>query len=691
MKKFLFTLIIASFFGAIYGQTTNDTPDTTKTKQVELAEMVVNSSRNASRLHKTPTSVTLVKETQINQNNIQSLENINLITPNFFMINYGSKLTSPIYIRGIGSKKESPAVGLYVDGVPFLETASMNFDFFDVVKIEVLRGPQGTLFGRNTMGGLINIKTLSPLYYQGTRIRFSYSQLGTYNATVGYYNKTNNNKFAYSVSANYRYNKGIFKNIYTNEIPDKLKSYGFRNRLAYKVNNRLQIENVASFENSREYGYPYYSQKTNEISYNGPTGYDRLMFNDGLNLEYNHSKFVLETTISYQTIRDNQKIDQDFTSQDIYFANLGSKQNTISTEVTIHSKPQKTYNWMFGTFALSQNKNFSLDIAVNIPKRQTTVQRDFRAMVISGGFFHQSELKLFDNILLTAGIRYNYENSALRCQEIINVNGKKIEQDTVFPNLEEHVLLPKLSVSYTFANSLVYLQYATGYKPGGFNIVVNRVEDSEFKKQIAHNYEIGYKQTLLDRRLYADVALFWSDITGQQIVHFIQSGQGTYLDNSRKSRNKGIEVSLNLADLKGFDLNIGYGYTQAKILEYQKDTLNYSGKTVPFVPAHTFSATVAKTFKLGDQKFLQSIRLQANYKQMGHIYWRIENDLEQNTYGLLNASLSFTTKLVNFDLWVQNMTNQKYNVFMLHLSQFNHTFYQKGLPRMIGATISINF
>ena len=117
------------------------------------------------------------------------------------MPDYGSKLTSPVYIRGIGSRINSPSVGLYVDYVPYFEKAAFDFDFFDIKRIEVLRGPQGTLFGRNTMGGIVNIVTTSPMDYQGNHINLSAGNYGTYSLNAGHYGKIND-KLGYSLALN---------------------------------------------------------------------------------------------------------------------------------------------------------------------------------------------------------------------------------------------------------------------------------------------------------------------------------------------------------------------------------------------------------------------------------------------------------------------------------------------------------
>jgi outer membrane receptor protein involved in Fe transport len=127
--------------------------DSTEVPEVSLDEVVVNASRDNSKLKQLPVSVSTINASSIKLNEIDNLNQASGIIPNFFMPEYGSKLTSPVYIRGIGSRINNPSVGMYVDQVPYFEKASFNFDFFDIERIEVLRGPQGTLFGRNSMGG----------------------------------------------------------------------------------------------------------------------------------------------------------------------------------------------------------------------------------------------------------------------------------------------------------------------------------------------------------------------------------------------------------------------------------------------------------------------------------------------------------------------------------------------------------
>src|SRR6056297_1923464 len=187
--------------------------DSTEVPELNISEVQIMASKNNLGLKQMPTSVTLLNSMILDQTDVRSLTDISAIAPGFFMPDYGSKLTSPVYIRGIGSRINAPSVGLYVDQVPYFEKAAFNFDFFDIERIEILRGPQGTLYGRNTMGGIVNIRTKSPFQHQGTDFRISAGTYNAYQISANHYNDINH-KLGYSLSANYINHGGYYDNNY---------------------------------------------------------------------------------------------------------------------------------------------------------------------------------------------------------------------------------------------------------------------------------------------------------------------------------------------------------------------------------------------------------------------------------------------------------------------------------------------
>lgn len=202
------------------------------------------------------------------------------------MPSYGSKLTSPIYIRGIGSRINSPAVGLYVDNVPQFDKSSFDFEFYNIERVEVLRGPQGTMYGRNNLGGLIHVYTQSPEKTQNVTAETELGNYGRYNFGLTI-NQPLGEKTDLQVGGQYRHQDGYFENIYNGKMADKMDVFNARARLIHRWNNHFKSDLIVSTEESKQNGYPYgiIDPSTNQlqpVNYNETSGYDRNLTTAGL-------------------------------------------------------------------------------------------------------------------------------------------------------------------------------------------------------------------------------------------------------------------------------------------------------------------------------------------------------------------------------------------------------------------------
>ncbi len=693
LKSYIAIIFIIAPFLNLTAQKIIILKDTTAAPEVDLGEIVIAASRDSSKLKKLPSSVSIIPTGDVEKNDIVTMGQITGIAPNFMMPDYGSRLTSPVYIRGIGSRINAPSVGLYVDNVPYLEKASFDFDFFDIERIEILRGPQGTLYGRNTMGGLINIKTLSPMNFQGTKIKLTVGEYGYYNFNAGHYQRIKN-KMGFSLAANFRHNDGFYTNKYSGDKVDGLNSFGLRNRWIYKISDDFFIENIASFENMKQGGYPYavYNDSlsvSDDINYNQNSSYNRKMFSDGLRLVYTQPKWELSGTFSYQWIDGEQSIDQDFTSDSLYFITQLQTQNMLSGEIILRSRNNKKFNWLFGIFGFSQL--FDKSVEVNIYQRDMSYLKLYDLHVSSLGFFHQMTYEPIENLTLSAGLRYDMDKSKLGYNYNQKLGGKeKTPTDTIYPEEKNTIPLPKISANYQFNNMNIYLSYTSGYKPGGYNSTFEKPEHLTFKDEKSHSYEAGIKSSLFNKHLYADLAIFRTHLEGQQIYRTVPSGRGSYLDNAGRSENKGFEVSLKNKSLLGIEGMLSYGFTHSKILEYVKDsTTNYNDHSTPYIPRHTLALSLSKTFRFDKFSLLDKIRIHALYRQIGTKYWNLENTYKQNTYNLLNAKVSFMYKSLNFEIWGRNILNTDYYAFLFEA--LGRTYTQKGKPMQVGMNLAIDF
>ncbi|HEX2975783.1 MAG TPA: TonB-dependent receptor, partial [Bacteroidales bacterium] len=568
-----------------------------------------------------------------------------------------------------------------------------DFDFFDIKRIEVLRGPQGTLFGRNTMGGIVNIVTTSPVDYQGTHINLSAGTYGSYSLNAGHYGKAGK-KLAYSLAINTLHNDGFYTNEFNGKKVDKLNSYGVRNRLIYEFSKRFTVENIAGVEISKQGGYPYALwndtlNKAMPINYNQYSSYDRNLFSDAVIARYSGDKYEIMLTTSYQYLKDKQQIDQDFTPASVYFMIQDQKQNMISQEIIARSTGAKKYKWLFGAYGFHQMFNNAL--TANVYTQSMDYLKKYDHQISGAALFHQSSISPVKNLTLTAGIRIDVEKDVMDYYYDRTLRGNySVLADTLYPSLNSMEIIPRFAINYQLNKVNLYAVVAKGYKTGGFNSTFEKPEDLKFDPEYSWNYETGFKTSLFNNFLYADLSFFYIDWRHQQIYQIPTSGVGSMLKNVGHSDSKGTEVSLRTAPVSGFEFSLAYGYTYARFLNYYvSDTKSNNGKLLPYVPRQTVSFQASKSINIKNSSILDMIKISALYRGAGEIFWNEENKNHQSYYGLLDGKLSFTRKSLQFDLWAKNLLNAEYSSFFFEA--LGNKYVQTGKPAQFGVNLGLKF
>lgn len=338
--------------------------DTTKVIDIEEVVVIATPKEN-NRLRQQAVSATSFSQNDLRKNSVTSVKSLSGLVPNLFIPDYGSKLTTSMYVRGIGSRINTPAVGLYVDNIPFIDKSAFDFNYSDIERIDVMRGPQGTLYGRNTMGGLIRIFTKSPFSYQGTDLRLGAATYNNYKASVTHYHRISS-QFAFSAGAFYEHKGGFFKNQFNGKRIDVDDEFGGRIRAIYLPTENSKLDFTLNYEYTNQGGYPYtYVGRTdgktedradylNKIDYNNECGYKRNLLNAGLNFEHQADNFILSSVTGFQYLYDQMDLDQDFTSQDLYTMMQKQNAKTISEELVLKSKPGKRWQWTTGVSGFYQ-------------------------------------------------------------------------------------------------------------------------------------------------------------------------------------------------------------------------------------------------------------------------------------------------------------------------------------------------
>ena len=675
---------------------TVETEDSIASKNIKLDEIVIKSFKQDKEFRLSPISVSTANSSFISSHNITAIKDFSSFIPNLFMPDYGSKLTSPVYIRGIGSKINSPSVGLYVDGIPYFEKSAFDFNFTEVSKIEVLRGPQGTLYGRNTMGGIINVYTKSPLKYQGTNAEASIGNYGLMNYGLSHYGKANE-KLGYSLSANHMKSKGFFTNEYSGEKADNSESWDGKIRLIWKPGKNWQLGMSSSFDRSLEGGYPYAicdktTGKPGNVNYNNYSYYRRSLSTTGATINYSGSRFSINSQTAFQYLSDHQGVDQDFSTTSTYFALQHQKQHLISEELNIKSTDSYSYSykWLFGAFGFYQGIDNT--VILEYLSKDYSTYKYYDTPTIGAALYHQSIFEdfLIRRLSVTLGIRYDYEHSSNDYKYQKLQNGEFNNVNNLEDKLHFSQLTPKIAVQYTFLSSgMLYANVSKGYKTGGFNTSFDDESERSFKPESSWNYEIGAKHPFLDKRLNAEVAFFWIDWKNQQIHQTIASGKGSLLKNAGRSTSKGVELSFHYNPINGLLLNASYGYTHATFRDYRDERkgIDYSHNYLPLVPSHTVGASISYT-RFNPFPFIDQFTINMDFNGTGKIYWKEDNRVSQPFYGILNANASIRKKIVTLGIWAKNITNTHYNSF--YFESMGNGLAQKGRPFTIGGKIAIS-
>ncbi|MDR1882637.1 MAG: TonB-dependent receptor [Prevotella sp.] len=687
----LFTAVSAS----IQADDIHDGSDTIRMRYTSR-EVVIESFKQNSNLHILPVSATLLSAARIKENNITNIKEITAFAPNLFMPDYGSRMTSPVYIRGIGAAKNAPSVGLYVDGVPYFDRSTFDVDISDIDRIEVLRGPQGAIYGRNTMGGIINISTKSPFNTKGTYLNLSAGNYNNYQTGISHYGNADN-RIGYSLSGNFLHKGGYFDNKHTGKKADPMDAISTRARLGWRIKPGLTANLIFACEYSDQDGYPYRvydknSGETKNVDYNAPSLYRRNMSTAGLNLEYVTDDFKLGSQTSFQFYDGKQGLDQDFSPKDLYYVDFYQRQQMYSQEFNIKSiKRDSKYNWQFGVFGFHQN--YFQTNEVDYRTKDSLAIQLVRNPAEGFALYHQSSINdvFLPRLSFVLGVRYDWETtkSALT-RTSINKGGIPVTPDPVKDKMSCSQFTPKGSVQYSFnRNGLLFFSVAKGYKTGGFNTTVEGDVDRTFKPEHSWCYELGSKSFFFNGLLYFDLTFFHINWNDQQVNQTKDTGQGFLLRNAGKSVSRGMEFSAQANPFGNLDLQLSYGYTNAGYKDYKDPGKNlvYDKKYLPMIPRNTLAIAANYTINT-NRKWIGNIVLNGQYTGAGKLYWNDANDVCQPYYGLFNAKISFVKKGLSVNVWTKNITGKDYISYYFASSG---NFVQKGKPFTCGVNMNLEF
>ena len=703
-------------------------------------------------LRSTAVASSILGSREVERGGISALKQIAAAVPNLHAPDYGSRMTSSIYVRGLGARIDQPVIGVNVDNVPLMNKNAFDTELADIERIEVLRGPQSTLYGRNTMGGVVNIHTLSPLTYEGVRLLAEYGSGNTLRLKASTYYRPRPD-VGFSVTGFYTRSDGFFENEYTHRTCDREWQAGGRWKMQWDNGRGLRLDNTLSLARLEQGGYPYaYAGQAiveegetvlrpGQIAYNDPSGYRRTTISDGLTLRLDRERYSLSSITAWQYLDDAMTLDQDFTPLSYFTLRQAVREHALSEDLILRSRGEERYGWLVGAFAFYRHQRMEapvtfkrtgierliLDNANRMPDLlRYGIEADelpllsaFRNPTWGAALYHESRLRL-GRWLLTAGVRVDLERTQLQYHSqadldyTLSISGGKPSahhiaiDDTDRLSNTYFEVLPKVTVLYAFDPMRnLYLSIARGSKSGGFNtqlfsdLLQERLQNAmlsgageqssermSYRPEYSWNFEFGGHFSCLDGAVRGDFALFWIEVSDQQLTVFPEGqATGRMMANAGHSRSRGAELSLQASPTHDLTLNVAWGYTDARFVRYRSGTEDYAGRRIPYAPQHTLSARATWSRPTGIE-WLGEVVVQAGVEGAGPIAWNEQNSLTEPFYALFDASIRFEHRRWSIGVWGRNLTESVYNVF--YFKSIGHEFVQCGRPRTFGLTLTLN-
>ena len=698
---------------------TNNLIYTLKQTLRQLDEVVVSAQKREEILQQMPVSVTAISARQVQEYRLWNIKEVTAISPNMYAADPGDKrnVTS---IRGITTTSYDPAVATYVDGVNQFSLDTYISPLFDIERIEILRGPQGTLYGRNAMGGVINIITKKPANKTEGFAEINIGNYGQQRYSLGVRAPLIKDKLFIGLAGLYEAFEGYYTNKFNNSKYDKQHTIGGNYYLRFVPTKQWDVTLNLKHNNNRNNGpFPLVvgiADAFNEpftLNQNATTTLNDDILNTSLSVNYSGRLFNFSSQSAYQSNYRfyTQPIDADFSPIDgiTLKSNYGRDWNNVkvlSQEFRFTSAPTSTspLNWTAGTYLFYQHNpvkqaiQFGADAQlVGSPDVNYSLINTTKANGSGVAVYGQATYSINDKLDLIGGLRYDNETKK---QSVLGEYQKDPNPVPVFAYRSDtsasthfSAVSPKLGVNYHITNAgILFLTYTRGFRAGGLTPLASDPSQPAlfaYKPEYSNNLELGIKNKLLNNRLLLNVTAFYTTVTNAQVPTLVLPDAVTVTRNTGKLRSKGFEAEVSATPIKGFEFNYSFGYTSSK---YQSLNISQNGSEVDlkgnrqiFTPDVTSMLAMQYSHEVSARHNI-SLVLRGEWKYLGTQFFDLANNIRQSPYNLLNTRVGVTAKNLSLFFWGRNLSNKKYISYAYDFGAIH-----LGDPRTYGGTLALRF
>jgi iron complex outermembrane receptor protein len=650
----------------------------------------------------------------VEQYRLWNSKELTAIVPNLYSNNSGDErnVTS---IRGIVTTSYDPAIATYVDGVTQFSLDTYIASLSDIERIEVLRGPQGTLYGRNAMGGVINIITKQPTNATRGFAELNIGNYGLQRFSAGIRTALIKNKLFFGASGVFNKRNGFYTNKFTNTSFDKQQIFAGNYYLRFIPSAKWAIALNLKHQDNRNNGpFPLVNgvedalQSPFQLSQNAIAKMIDNTLNTSLSIDHKGTSFNFTSLTAWQTNHRyyNAPLDGDFSPADAVTVinNYGGEWNKVKvfTEEVKFTSPGNTaspFKWTAGSYFFHQynpNKqatHFGKDAGLlGIPDSNFSLINTTKAKNTGVALYGQITYALNKKLSLIAGLRYDYENKNLSVLGEYQPDGAAsfvIRPDTSATQ-DFSAISPKVGLHFSAAaNTNVFITYSRGYRTGGLTQLSSDPSQPPlypYKPEYSYNIEGGIKNNFFQNRVHLNVTLFYTRVSDAQVPTLILPDAITVTKNTGKLTSKGAELELSAAPAKGLQVDYNFGYTNATYhtlkISQNGSVVDLNGRKQIFTPDITSMTAIQYTFYISSTHNIKLVA-RGEWFYLGNEYFDLANSISHKPYSLLNVRIGISSKPVDVFFWGRNIGNKKYIAYA-----YDFGAVHLGDPKTFGITVA---
>jgi iron complex outermembrane recepter protein len=712
-----------------------------------LGDIIVTAERRAASVQETPISITALSGKALQDAGITSTESLVNATPGLLV---QRSVVGKISIRGVGNENYTiagdPGVAVHTDGVYIARASAGLFDLFDIQRVEVLRGPQGTLYGRNATGGVINIIPNTPTdefeaYASGEYGNYDKARFeGMLSGPLG-----GGLKARVAVLGAWRdgYTKNIFPGAKARGLGDldNQDLWAVRGQLQYDASDtfeaRLAVEYLKDDSNLPAYKYlnqpnalPNENYLLNqrrtvsqgfELAIPGASrdvGSDEDIFKTnqlglGLHLKFNIGDYTLKTITGFRDTDFNWLNDGD--GADIFYVNYIQQDSTkqYSQEIQLASPEGDQFSWIVGAFWFRETGDTFIALpftfGAGLPF-YIEINGSAKTRALAG--FGELNWKATDKLKITLGARYNNEKRST--EFVYDINFGSLFRRNFDDSETFNSFTPRAVINYEATDDLnIYASATRGFKSGGYNLLAFQ---EKFDPEKVWSFEAGFKSTFADNRVRFNANIFYMDYKDMQVGQIVNLS--SVITNAARSRLYGLEAELQTKPLENLEIGGTLAYLNAKFKDFctgdptqpsapisagcnAANPIQLSGNRLPRAPEWTLTGyfQVSDDFEgFGNLAFRGDIRYQSQvyFTQFNRSAAAQPPGVEQKGYAIANARLTWTSgnEIFQVAAWMNNVFDKDYFTEVLESGAFNPQLVSQGYvapPRTYGLTVSARF